>query len=300
MDGFGSNVDVDLQQRGVEFGQLFRSQAAIRPQILEPMPAMERSRSLEIGGPQIPASTSSTALLENGVSEAPVVQESSSTLIDLLGLGDPGETVAEPAVQSSGNMGDILGLGVAPAPTGNLLDGLGGLDLGGPVPSALPATNGGLDNLLNGVDTAAFVTPKETPSLVAYEKHGLRVVFTFPTATATAITLLAHNLTGSSIQEFVFQVIIICNIEPFGHKLKLCFRRRYQSRCHCSFSPPLPQPFLLVAQSLNSLKSTTLPTPPSRCASRSPSLPREFQLLTRWTSSQTSLSWQARRNLRHQ
>ena len=209
MDGFGSNVDVDLQQRGVEFGQLFRSQAAIRPQILEPMPAMERSRSLEIGGPQIPASTSSTALLENGVSEAPVVQESSSTLIDLLGLGDPGETVAEPVVQSTGSMGDILGLGVAPAPTGNLLDGLGGLDLGGPVPTALPATNGGLDNLLNGVDTAAFVTPKETPSLVAYEKHGLRVVFTFPTATATAITLLAHNLTGSSIQEFVFQVIII-------------------------------------------------------------------------------------------
>ena len=203
VDGFGSNVDVDLQQRGVEFGQLFRSQAAIRPQILEPMPAMERSRSLEISGPQIPASGSSTALLENGLTETPVVQESSSTLIDLLGLGDPGEAVGEPVVQSSGNMGDILGLSVAPATTGNLLDGL---DIVGQVPSALPATNGGLDNLLNGVDTAAFVTPKETPSLVAYEKHGLRVVFTFPTATATTITLLAHNLTGSPIQEFVFPV----------------------------------------------------------------------------------------------
>ena len=206
MDGFGSNVDVDLQQRGVEFGQLFRSQSAIRPQILEPMPAMERSRSLEMGAPQLPSSTSSTALLENGVSETPVAQESSSTLIDLLGLGDPVEPVGDPAVQSSGAMGDILGLGAAPAPTGNLLDGLGGLDLGGPVPSALPAINGGLDNLLNGVDTAAFVTPKETPSLIAYEKHGLRVVFTFPSSTATAITLLAHNLTGNPIQEFVFQV----------------------------------------------------------------------------------------------
>ena len=208
MDGFGSNVDVDLQQRGVEFGQLFRSQSAIRPQILEPMPAMERSRSLEMGALQIPSSTSSTALLENGVSETPVAQESSSTLIDLLGLGDPVEPVGDPAVPSSGAMGDILGLGAAPAPTGNLLDGLGGLDLGGPVPSALPAINGGLDNLLNGVDAAAFVTPKETPSLVAYEKHGLRVVFTFPTSTATAITLLAHNLTGNPIQEFVFQVLV--------------------------------------------------------------------------------------------
>jgi len=208
VDGFGSNVDVDLQQRGVEFGQLFRSQSAIRPQILEPMPAMERSRSLEMGAPQLPSSTSSTALLENGVSETPVAQESSSTLIDLLGLGDPVEPVGDPAVPSSGAMGDILGLGAAPAPTGNLLDGLGGLDLGGPVPSALPAINGGLDNLLNGVDAAAFVTPKETPSLVAYEKHGLRVVFTFPTSTATAITLLAHNLTGNPIQEFVFQAAV--------------------------------------------------------------------------------------------
>jgi len=122
--------------------------------------------------------------------------------------GDPVEPVGDPAVQSSGAMGDILGLGAAPAPTGNLLDGLGGLDLGGPVPSALPAISGGLDNLLNGVDTAAFVTPKETPSLVAYEKHGLRVVFTFPTSTATAITLLAHNLTGNPIQEFVFQAAV--------------------------------------------------------------------------------------------
>ena len=161
-----------------------------------------------MGAPHLPSSTSSTALLENGVSETPVAQESSSTLIDLLGLGDPVEPVGDPAVPSSGAMGDILGLGAAPAPTGNLLDGLGGLDLGGPVPSALPAINGGLDNLLNGVDTAAFVTPKETPSLVAYEKHGLRVVFTFPTSTATAITLLAHNLTGNPIQEFVFQVLV--------------------------------------------------------------------------------------------
>ena len=173
--------------------------------------------------------------------ETPVVQESSSTLIDLLGLGDPGETVVEPVVQSSGNMGDILGLGVAPASTGNLLDGLGGLDLGGPVPTALPAINGGLDNLLNGVDTAAFVAPKETSSLVAYEKHGLRVVFTFPTGSATAITLLAHNLTGSSIQEFVFQVIkIIWSHQLLKPKLQAAVPKSMSLQLFPPSSPTIP------------------------------------------------------------
>ena len=33
IDAFGSHLDVDLQQRGVEFGQLFRSQAGLRPQV---------------------------------------------------------------------------------------------------------------------------------------------------------------------------------------------------------------------------------------------------------------------------
>ena len=201
VDTFGSHVDVDLQQRGVEFGQLFRRQAAIRGQILEPMPPMERKTGLE-ADVTVPASTSSAALLDPGVPEPPPA-EGGSTLIDLLGLGDPAEPPGGGALPQGAGLGDILGLGPAPA----LLDGLGGLDLGAPAPLALPTTNGGLDSLLNGVDTAAFVTPAETPSMVAYEKHGLRVVFTFPTSAATSITLLAHNLTTGPIQEFVFQVI---------------------------------------------------------------------------------------------
>merc|ERR1719244_92550 len=79
-------------------------------------------------------------------------------------------------------------------------------------PSTAPTTNGGgLDNLLNGlVDTNSIVTPAEVPPLTAYEKHGLRVVFTFPTVnpTATTITLLAHNLTNGPIQDFVFQAAV--------------------------------------------------------------------------------------------
>ena len=40
---------------------------------------------------------------------------------------------------------------------------------------------GGLDSLMNGVDAASFVSPGSgVPPITAYEKHGLRVVFTFP------------------------------------------------------------------------------------------------------------------------
>lgn len=221
IDSFGSHVDVDLQQRGVEFGQLFRSQAALRPQILEAMPPMERNKSLDTvttTNTVPPRSTSSTALLENGLGEPAAPVESNSTLIDLLGLGEPTESAAaipsySPGHQTGGDLGDILGLGTpSSGPQPNLLDGLGGLDLGGPLNPVVPSTNGGLDNLLNGVDPAAFVTPaSDTPSLVAYEKHGLRVVFTFPAnngATATLITLLAHNLTNSPMQDFVFQAAV--------------------------------------------------------------------------------------------
>jgi len=217
IDSFGSHVDVDLQQRGVEFGQLFRSQSVLRPQILEPMPPMERNKSLDTVTPAVPRSTSSTALLENGINEQqPTPTESNSTLIDLLGLGDPTDPAITPSygagAPANGGITDILGLAPSSTTTPSLLDGLGGLDLGGPINPVPPSTNGGLDNLLNGVDTAAFVTPtSNVPSLVAYEKHGLRVVFTFPTnngVSTTAITLLAHNLTNNPIQDFVFQAAV--------------------------------------------------------------------------------------------
>lgn len=169
--------------------------------VLEQMPAMERSKALDNAETVLPTSNSSTALLENGVAEPAAPEANPSALVDLLGLldGPP-----EPAAPQSGGLGDILGLG---GPTPNLLDGLGGLDLNPVGQTPLPTANGGLDNLLNGLDTAAFVVPtQEVPSLVAYEKHGLKVVFTFPNGTQNSITLLAHNLTGSPIDQFVFQV----------------------------------------------------------------------------------------------
>jgi AP-1 complex subunit gamma-1 len=42
IDAFGSHVQVELQQRGVEYSQLFRRFDNMRAALLEPMPPLER------------------------------------------------------------------------------------------------------------------------------------------------------------------------------------------------------------------------------------------------------------------
>ena len=46
IDAFGSHVEVDLQQRGVEFSQLFRKYSGMRTALLEPMPPIERDTTM--------------------------------------------------------------------------------------------------------------------------------------------------------------------------------------------------------------------------------------------------------------
>ena len=46
IDAFGSHLEIDLQQRGVEFSQLFRKYNSMRNAILEPVPLLERDTSM--------------------------------------------------------------------------------------------------------------------------------------------------------------------------------------------------------------------------------------------------------------
>ena len=223
IDAFGSHLDADLQQRGVEFGQLFRSQAGMRGQLLEPMPVLEREKTLAGPGP-----ASASAVRDNlgGQSIQPAHIQTNTGLMDLLGLDDgtssssllsTGGTPAPAPATPTSALDDILGLSLSdssalPVPAPGL--GLSSLlDLGStPSSTSVSITNGGLDSLLNGLDsvsyTAAPATTQDVPSLTAYEKHGLKVMFTFPSPspTTTNIVLLANNLTSSPIQDFIFQV----------------------------------------------------------------------------------------------
>ena len=224
IDTFGSHLDADLQQRGVEFGQLFRSQAGMRAQLLEPMPVLEKEKSLLSGSEQ---EQSQSLIKENGSVSAPAPPtNSSSGLMDLLGPDDGSAgggllstTTPAPVPNNSNNsLDDILGLSmnnnntmITPSSGMSSL-----LDIAAPVsttPVAAVNGGGGLDGLLNGLDTVNYTgqddSSSSVPPITVYEKHGLRCVFTFPapvSSTPTNIVLMAHNLTSGPIQDFVFQV----------------------------------------------------------------------------------------------
>lgn len=160
------------------------------------------------------------------------VKQERNPLLDLLDLDVGGDSTLPTSIGATttgtitGNfnsLDDILGLNIGnslPAavstPSYSLLDGLG--SGGVPIISQNGGGSGGgssgLDSLLNGVDTLSFVAPgggglAGVGPLTAYEKHGLRILFTFPgpySRTATTVTLLAYNLTQQPVQNFVFQV----------------------------------------------------------------------------------------------
>lgn len=239
VEAFGSHLDIDLQQRGVEFGQLFRSQSGLRSKLLEPMPPLEKQKSLADDSP-----TALPTQVMNGLPAA-VKQEQRNPLLDLLDLDIGGDSISTPApgVTSSAaalnSLDDILGLNLgnnlpagtatlppAAASSYSLLDGFSGSVVGssGGGGASIPiiSQNGGgsgLDSLLNGVDALSFAAlgggggggSQGIGPLTAYEKHGLRILFTFPgpyTRAATTITLLAYNLTQQPVQNFVFQAAV--------------------------------------------------------------------------------------------
>jgi len=229
IDSFGSNLDIDLQQRGIELSTLFRSQSGLRSKLLEPMPPLEKSQGLSDA-----ASPTETNNLVNGGSVPQVngLTAEKNPLLELLDLdlSSPATITPQPGTTNTNALDDILGLNLGPSlPQSttlmannsiNLLDSLagdgpavGGPLFGGSYPAAAPVTGGGgLDSLLNGVDTLSFAAPSSTvPPLTAYEKHGLRVVFTFPQTIAggsPSIVLQAHNLTPQPILNFVFQAAV--------------------------------------------------------------------------------------------
>ncbi|XP_073830522.1 adaptor protein complex 1, gamma subunit isoform X2 [Musca autumnalis] len=94
---FGSHLNVDLQQRGVEFSQLFGTYKHLRPPLLEKMPAMQVSRmSSQNGESSGSYEDHSPDLIENGLGDEQIGTESNmntmsdntNILLDLLGGSD--------------------------------------------------------------------------------------------------------------------------------------------------------------------------------------------------------------------
>ncbi|KAE8743241.1 hypothetical protein FOCC_FOCC011176 [Frankliniella occidentalis] len=230
---FGSHLHIELQQRGVEFTQLFNSHAHLRPALLERMPPMEVVR--RDNGSQQQQVQHSTV---NGVldiadvnSEEPAVNSDSNALLVLLGGSEPSIVDTETEQQTAKPPAGV------PATTDNqdLLDLLG-LDIGGSAPVAVNNMNmnnnvhstnnnnpllldplGSLGSLststpLPPLSGLSSITPSlDSPSLVAYEKNGLRIMFTLERSDAPSticIAMAAYNETATLMSDFLFQVAV--------------------------------------------------------------------------------------------
>ncbi|XP_034489773.1 AP-1 complex subunit gamma-1 isoform X2 [Drosophila innubila] len=108
---FGSHLNVDLQQRGVEFTQLFGSYKHLRPPLLEKMPAMQISRiSSQNGESGGSFDDNSPDVIENGIEIGgsgahPLIESNMNTmgdntniLLDLLGSTDLSAGVSDLAM----------------------------------------------------------------------------------------------------------------------------------------------------------------------------------------------------------
>ena len=161
IDAFGSHVQIDLQQRGVEYSQLFRRFDGMRAALLEPMPPLERDTSMDSDATAAAAATRQ----QNGFPTAAASELSTNG-----GAGEEPllrELLGDPPAPAAGGGGGLLDLIQNPAATAaeitsqntsknsnNLLDLLGDLDLGGggvAAPTTSTVTLSAGSSLLDGI-----------------------------------------------------------------------------------------------------------------------------------------------------
>ena len=136
IDAFGSHIDTDLQQRGVEFSALFRHYDGMRSALLEPMPAFEKdsnsasqsSSMQDLGAPATNGLGSEETNLLGNFGSPTKASDVGSSLLDIIGA-------------PASNIGGIS----QPPKTDNLLDLLEGLDFGSA--PALGNSNPGMNNI---------------------------------------------------------------------------------------------------------------------------------------------------------
>ncbi|KAF0303298.1 AP-1 complex subunit gamma-1 [Amphibalanus amphitrite] len=120
VNGFGCHLNVELQQRGVEFSQLFTRHDALRPALLERMPPMEARASGRglTNGTAAPAASVAATPAPVAAAAPAAAQSNSSALLDLLGGMDSdvsdvvapvAPTAAAPPAASNMDLLDLLG-----------------------------------------------------------------------------------------------------------------------------------------------------------------------------------------------
>lgn len=143
-------MNIDLQQRGVEFTQLFGSYNHLREALLEKMPAMTINRMNGSNGNGEVEATEIHVPIEKAASNG---RSNTDTLLDLLGSGDD-IIMSAPAVVPSNP---------AAATTSNLLDLLGDIDLSTPAVPVMLSNNN--NNILTSPVTMSILDDNENTKI---------------------------------------------------------------------------------------------------------------------------------------
>ncbi|XP_061883938.1 AP-1 complex subunit gamma-1 isoform X2 [Entelurus aequoreus] len=203
---YGSSIDVELQQRAVEYNALFKKYDHMRPALLERMPIMEKTAT---NGPtEIVQTNGETEPSVGEPKHPPLVSQPTNhanDLLDLLGGNDVVpviQTTVSPKLASAG---------------GELLDLLGDISLSGaPAPAPTPSAPASQPPfLLDGLSSQPLfndIAAAGIPPMTAYNKNGLKIDFTFeranPNPNVAVITIHASNSTEADMTEFVFQAAV--------------------------------------------------------------------------------------------
>ncbi|XP_049281427.1 AP-1 complex subunit gamma-1 isoform X2 [Anopheles funestus] len=203
IEAFGSHLNIDLQQRGVEFAQLFRDYSHLRPALLEKMPKIQKTlpNGTDVeGGNAFDDPQPSIDLIEGGDDGDSALMinttsgmvgkigSDSRALLDLLGGGDdpidglglpPAADVLISGSTTTTTNGKPAVGGSLPTGTGNnqdLLDLLGSLDMPASTPPAAvnsslgantPLGIGGIGLDLNSLNDNSIKNGTSGPNLLA-------------------------------------------------------------------------------------------------------------------------------------
>ncbi|XP_069185793.1 AP-1 complex subunit gamma-1 isoform X3 [Procambarus clarkii] len=205
VSAFGSHLNIELQQRGIEYSQLFTRHNHMRGPLLERMPPFEGTRASAEQDKMaitngIDASPDNHSLLNDLTSPNNNAHETneSNALLDLLGGMEPGDNETVPATSTAG----VLSVpSTMPAVNADILDLLGGLDSGPAAP--VPASNmndtttpAQLPNSSNAAYLLDGLLNNSTPVITSLNSPVTNSVVTIPTSNLIIPPLQKSSIPG--------------------------------------------------------------------------------------------------------
>ncbi|XP_029970852.1 AP-1 complex subunit gamma-like 2 [Salarias fasciatus] len=179
---YGSCIDVELQQRAVEYNALFKKYDHMRAAVLERMPVIEKNSPGHTNGESTGEAVKEVQPVRVKQGEPQQPAQPAGQVCDLLDLLSSTEEPLQPP-STGGGGGPPQSSGSAGAAGGDLLDLLGGLD---PIPLA-PA-----------------------PTVTVYDKAGVSLTLSCEkqSDSGLTVTLTASNSTDSDISSFTLQAAV--------------------------------------------------------------------------------------------